>query len=693
MLPGITPALFGGGFLAPSQAFGNDSCTVSLLHFDAPDGQVGVANTGMTDSAYGAPARRNAWTTGAGSFSSTTGLCNQVAFFNGSAMIQCPDAPDLDFGSGDFTIDFWWAPNILASGVDVVAKRTNSGTSDGPFLIYQNGATLYFFCSSAAGGWDIASAQVITAGQAVNQWGHVAVTRQGSTFRTFFNGVPGATWSSSLAVAKLAQPVRIGGVSGGPFLTGWMEEFRISRGIARWTAPFTPPNQPYYAQLNGGNDAATKLLLHFDMNAFTLDSSNGSMRRKSVINNGAGQLGSPTSAALTSNVAQVTSGTQRITVASSTELNNIRANFTIDFMYYRTTNSGGILFSRRNNNSQFCPIILTDAGGGTLHLYMSTNGSTWTVDANCATGLALTTWYHLALVRNRNLLTFYVNGVQTFQQDVALTTFQTSAYDLQIGADTNGSGNNALFEEFRYSDVARWTAPFTAPAPGGAPYGPDPVLDVNTKLLMHFDSTTTVTDSSPYAHGTATTIGTGVGSTGAQIKFGNGSCVFPGGTNCLQYADNPDWNFGANDFTVEAWMFPTALATDSTIVMHLPTVADFQNAWKFVVRATDKIIRFVHSQGGTNIIQLQSVNPAVLNVWTHIAAVRSGNNLALYINGVAEATGTFSGALPALTGPLNIGVGDAGAGSAYFTGYIDELRISNVARWTANFTPPTAPYT
>ena len=70
---------------------------------------------------------------------------------------------------------------------------------------------------------------------------------------------------------------------------------------------------------------------------------------------------------------------------------------------------------------------------------------------------------------------------------------------------------------------------------------------------MHFDADTTVTDSSVYARGAATVVGSGIGSTGAQTKFGTGSCAFPGVNQYLTYPDSPDWTM-SGDFTVEFWL-------------------------------------------------------------------------------------------------------------------------------------------
>jgi hypothetical protein len=75
-------------------------------------------------------------------------------------------------------------------------------------------------------------------------WTHYAITRAGTVFRTFKNGVQQDTWTSSLALKAASDTLTIGKWST-TYFSGYMEEVRISKGIARWTANFTPPAKAY----------------------------------------------------------------------------------------------------------------------------------------------------------------------------------------------------------------------------------------------------------------------------------------------------------------------------------------------------------------------------------------------------------------------------------------------------------------
>jgi len=72
--------------------------------------------------------------------------------------------------------------------------------------------------------------------------------------------------------------------------------------------------------------------------------------------------------------------------------------------------------------------------------------------------------------------------------------------------------------------------------------------------------------------------------------------------------------------------------------------------------------------------------------------VRSGSTITGYIDGTSFGSGSLSGTLSTDTAALLIG-GDVASVGQNFDGFIDEIRISNVARYTSNFTPPAAAFT
>ena len=87
------------------------------------------------------------------------------------------------------------------------------------------------------------------------------------------------------------------------------------------------------------------------------------------------------------------------------------------------------------------------------------------------------------------------------------------------------------------------------------------------------------------------------------------------------------------------------------------------------------------------------------NTWTHVALVRNSGVISLFVNGIKDAT-TFAYSATIIPNPdlfdrpILFGKDEMfGSTGNYFDGYIDDFRITkSVARYTANFTPPTAPF-
>lgn len=175
----------------------------------------------------------------------------------------------------------------------------------------------------------------------------------------------------------------------------------------------------------------------------------------------------------------------------------------------------------------------------------------------------------------------------------------------------------------------------------------------------------------------------------AQSKFGGNSLLLDGTGDYLTSPDSPDWDLGGGDFTIDFWV------RQPTVQIGIP-VANYINASKgWLVQLTGTSAFFYYSVDGTTALNkaAPSGHSMVANTWYHIAVVRSGNNLLWFVNGVSlGAPGDVTGlTLWNSSAPLSIGAD--GAGGQPVNGNLDEVRISKVARWTAAFTPPPAPYT
>jgi hypothetical protein len=206
-------------------ASGIDSYTKLMLHFD--DGDVS-GNENMM-SFYGTPQLMSSQGVHSGSF-----------FLNGSAQyIKFAHSDDFNFGSGDFTIDWWENRNSTAA---YVSMASDSGAFPG-FMVGYGGSSNIYFYSHSTSGWDVASSKHMGT-YTPGIWAHYAVTREGTTFRTFKNGELVTTWQSALPLADAAD-VHIGTYAGSNYFSGYISEMRLVKGKAVWTSDFTPPATIY----------------------------------------------------------------------------------------------------------------------------------------------------------------------------------------------------------------------------------------------------------------------------------------------------------------------------------------------------------------------------------------------------------------------------------------------------------------
>lgn len=211
--------------------------------------------------------------------------------------------------------------------------------------------------------------------------------------------------------------------------------------------------------------------------------------------------------------------------------------------------------------------------------------------------------------------------------------------------------------------------------------------------LLHFDGpdgSTTFTDQTGKTW-------TGYGNAQidtAQSKFGGASLLLDGSGDYLSAADSDDFNFAAGDFTVEGWFREAVPGAIRQIIGQHTTESKYNSS--FLVMSDNSVITLNVFVGSTNHI-ISAAGTHALNTWHHFAAVRDGGTLRLFLNGTSVGTTSISGAVNNSTRPVYVGVvgNNFGpdAGNYYFNGHIDELRITKgVARYTANFTPPTKPF-
>lgn len=150
-----------------------------------------------------------------------------------------PTNPNFGYGTGDFTIEFWLYLN--STGLQTVVSNLTASNSVNPHLYYSSG--LRYYTNNAD--------RITGSSLSTGTWYHIAVSRASGSTKLFIDGTQsGSTYSDSNNYGGSA-PLGIGTYwsAGSPVTTdtlnGFIDDLRITKGVARYTAAFTPPNRAF----------------------------------------------------------------------------------------------------------------------------------------------------------------------------------------------------------------------------------------------------------------------------------------------------------------------------------------------------------------------------------------------------------------------------------------------------------------
>lgn len=500
------------------------------------------------------------------------------------AAASIPSNAQLQF-PGDFTVEMWMYPTSSSVNGILAGKGAQA------LLWWANGGRLQLTL-------DGGSSAVInyTASLTLNAWHHVALTRQGTLWTIWLDGVSVGTYTGSNTWGNNANNLYIGngldqagwGVANGAF-PGYIDEVQVSN-VARYTAGFTPSASPFTP------DSNTLVLLHLDSNT----------------------------------------GTALI-------------------------DSSGSLANSITQALQNPPIALPNASAPANNQALTTNLGT-----AIATGTPI-----IALVPSLSLIGDSAGNIV----DMTLSngTQQTDLGTVLLPINANAFNT-------------RW--PITRRAPDGGVWTPAKVNQLsaimtpsiaNTTLLLHMETLSDVVGH------TLTMNGNGALST-AQAKFGSSSLA-PGSSGYISFAADARLVLG-NACTIEGWMYRTSALGDTTVLSC--KTANSSTTQTGITQQSGMALGIILTDGaGAHSLSGSTTLP--LNQWVHWAVVYANGVYTGYLNGVA--VGTFTSALTfGLSGGTYTVGGNQYNTASQFPGYLDEIRISLMARYTGNFTPPTSPF-
>lgn len=297
---------------------------------------------------------------------------------------------------------------------------------------------------------------------------------------------------------------------------------------------------------------------------------------------------------------------------------------------------------------------------------LKVNGSYWPATIPSTADLALTWAHRDRLQQTGGTLIGFTDGDVGPEAGVTYTLRLYDEADLLIRTETGLTGTSYTYTA-ELSD---------RDAPIAEPFWAQTVLLLNCNGA---DGSTTFTDLCGHVQ---SVVGGNAQIDTAQYKFGGASAMFDGSGDYVQFPDSNDWDFGTSDFTVETWVRFNAFSTTVTMIGNYLGAS---LGWTFQRRDTNALV-FAH---GDSFMITRPWSPSN-GVWYHVAACRQGTNLRLFVDGVQQgAVQTDSTNVSGSTNPLILGALQLSGFLQYLNGWLDDVRITKAARYTANFTPPS----
>ena len=259
MNPNATVYIGGQNFLAPAYFSGNianlrvvkGTAVYSGTSFTPPTAPVtaisgtslllNFANAGMYDAAT----KNNLLGVGNTKVSTTQSKFapTSVEFDGTGDWLETRTTADLSYGTGNFTIEMWVRPDTINEIDGLFATSGGAGSNPKFVVFFESGVPKVHINNLGSGSKFYAASSAVT----VSVWTHIAFVRSGSTWYWFINGVQSATGSDSTNITFTTQPTFVG-YGGEVYFTpfdGFIQDLRVTKGVARYTAGFTPPALPF----------------------------------------------------------------------------------------------------------------------------------------------------------------------------------------------------------------------------------------------------------------------------------------------------------------------------------------------------------------------------------------------------------------------------------------------------------------
>jgi len=195
-----------------------------------------ATNAGIIDSTM----QNNLETVGDAKISTTQSKFGSSSmYFDGTGdYLYIPASANFGFGTGDWTIEGWIYMTDSARYNTIFDTRVGTGTQSGSFSIgIFSGGRMQLF----SGGAFLYPTETFD----YNTWNHFAVVKYNNVTKIYKNGTAFASTYADTRNYGSSQPIQIGNDDASNFYKGYIDDLRITRGLARYTANFTAPTAEF----------------------------------------------------------------------------------------------------------------------------------------------------------------------------------------------------------------------------------------------------------------------------------------------------------------------------------------------------------------------------------------------------------------------------------------------------------------
>ena len=373
-------------------------------------------------------------------------------YFDGSGdYLTAASNAAFAFGTGDYTVEAWVYLTAVSTTLQVVFGSGSISTNNFYFTIdidqISVGTTLAFISNQATS---------FTTGQ----WFHIAACRSGTTLRLYRNGaqVGSNATDNTNWLSDGTTVVGIGADLATQFVNGYMSGLRVLKGTALYTgSTYTIPTAPFTAITN------TSLLLNYTnagiydgKMANNLETVGNAQVATSPVKYGSGSMyfpGATTDYLLIPDKDLLTFGT---------------ASFTVEAWVFPTLIAGDErpIWSHGTNSSNWMSLYITSSGYVEFAAVVSSSSI---VDVTTPVTVPLSTWTHIALVRNNNIFKIYINGIDVGSSSSPTTTSSAiGSYSdsFRVGGPRWSGASDAFqgfIDDLRITLAARYFTTFTPP--------------------------------------------------------------------------------------------------------------------------------------------------------------------------------------------------------------------------------------